>query len=147
VVRQKATSVVGFLLMGAVGASGGRVGCHVAHQAVARYGEHMTTLTTVRSTVESTAKSVADTVASTASTVAETVSGYVHKGVDFAEARLPEITYPAALPTPAEVVDRASAVVASLAAKLPFVDDAAPTAEPAPSKTAKATKATKKSAA
>jgi hypothetical protein len=111
----------------------------------------MTTLTTVRSTVESTAKSVADTVASTASTAAETVSGYVHKGVDFAEARLSEITYPAALPTPAEVVDRASALVASLAAKLPFVDDAAPTAEPAPAKTTtkatKAAKATKKSAA
>ena len=111
----------------------------------------MTETNSVTSSVTSVAKSVAGTVTSTASAVAESVTTYVHKGVALVEERLPDVSYPSSLPTPAEVVDRSSALVTSLVAKLPFVDDDTASEQPATAakatKSTKAAKTTKKSAA
>lgn len=109
----------------------------------------MTETNSVTSSVTSVATSVAGTVTATASAVAESVTTYVQKGVALVEERLPEVSYPASLPTPAEVVDRSSALVTSLVAKLPFVDDASeqPGTAAKATKSTKAAKTTKKSAA
>jgi hypothetical protein len=110
----------------------------------------MTETNSVTSSVTSVAKSVAGTVTSTASAVTESVTTYVQKGFALVEERLPEVSYPSSLPTPAEVVDRSSALVTSLVAKLPFVDDDTseqPGTAAEATKSTKATKTTKKSAA
>ena len=79
------------------------------------------------------------------------VVGYVQKGVDLAEDRLPKFTYPSSLPTPGEVLDsQYEFVTALLAAQYDLVKAVTSTVAPlvgAPVKAGKPTaKATKKAA-
>jgi hypothetical protein len=79
------------------------------------------------------------------------VVGYVQKGVDLAEERLPKLTYPSTLPTPSEVIDSQYEFVTSLlAAQYDLVKAVAATVAPlvaAPAKPAKpAAKSAKKAA-
>lgn len=83
------------------------------------------------------------------------VAGYVAKGVERVEGRLPELTYPAGVPTPIEVVEsqarfakqlidaNAAVVTAVLEAIAPV---AGFTAKKKAAKTTKSTKATAKAA-
>ena len=57
-------------------------------------------MSSILSTVEHYEDQVLDFVKKAKSPVVE----YVAKGVDFVDGRLPEVTYPASLPTPIEVV-------------------------------------------
>jgi hypothetical protein len=79
------------------------------------------------------------------------VVGYVQKGVDLAEERLPKFTYPSSLPTPSEVLDsQYEFVTALLAAQYDLAKAVASTVAPlvgAPVKAGQpAAKATKKAA-
>jgi hypothetical protein len=59
------------------------------------------------------------------------VVGYVQKGVDLAEERLPKFTYPSSLPTPSEVLDsQYEFVTALLAAQYDLVKAVASTVAP-----------------
>jgi hypothetical protein len=79
------------------------------------------------------------------------VVGYLQKGVDLAEDRLPKFTYPSSLPTPGEVLDsQYEFITALLAAQYDLVKALASTVAPlvgAPVEASKSTaKATKKAA-
>jgi hypothetical protein len=79
------------------------------------------------------------------------VVGYMQKGVDLAEERLPKFTYPSSLPTPGEVLDsQYEFITALLAAQYDLVKAVASTVAPlvgAPVEASKSTaKATKKAA-
>jgi hypothetical protein len=53
-------------------------------------------------------------VVDTVKSLKEPVVGYVSKGVEYAEGRVPEVTYPAILPTPVDVIDSQYDFVVSL---------------------------------
>jgi hypothetical protein len=79
------------------------------------------------------------------------VVGYVQKGVDLAEERLPKFTYPSSLPAPGEVLDsQYEFITALLAAQYDLIKAVASTVAPlvgAPVEVSKSTaKATKKAA-
>jgi hypothetical protein len=74
------------------------------------------------------------------------VVGYVQKGVDLAEERLPKFTYPSTLPTPGKVIDsQYEFVTALLAAQYDLVKAVAATVAPLVGVAAKATKSTARS--
>jgi hypothetical protein len=99
---------------------------------------------------------VTDTVIDAESKVVDTVRGfqgpvvgYVRKGVEFAEGRVPEVTYPDSLPKPGEILDSqfdflkslldaqhdlVKAIVETVA---PLAGASAPKAKPAPKTSAK----------
>jgi hypothetical protein len=58
-------------------------------------------MSTILSTVTDAESKVVETVRS----FQEPVVGYVRKGVELAESRVPEITYPDSLPKPGEILD------------------------------------------
>ena len=67
-------------------------------------------MTTFLTTVEGYEDQILDLVKKAKSPVVE----YVAKGVDFVDGRLPEVTYPAGLPTPIEVVKSQAAFAKKL---------------------------------
>jgi hypothetical protein len=107
----------------------------------------MTILTTVTDAITDAESKIVDAVRDAQGPVV----GYVQKGVDLAEERLPKFTYPSSLPTPSEVLDsQYEFLTALLAAQYDLVKAVASTAAPlvgVPVKTGKPTaKATKKAA-
>ncbi len=107
----------------------------------------MTLLTTVTDTIVDAESKVVDAVRD----LQAPVVGYVQKGVDLAEDRLPTFTYPSALPTPGKVIDsQYEFLTALLAAQYDLVKAVAATVAPlvgAPAKAPKpAAKSTKKAA-
>jgi hypothetical protein len=100
----------------------------------------LTAVTDVEARVVDTVKSLKDPVV-----------GYVSKGVEYAEGRVPQVTYPAALPEPVEVIDsQYEFVTALLAAQHDIVKAVAQTVAPlvgaGAKPKAKAAKATKTAA-
>jgi hypothetical protein len=67
-------------------------------------------MSTILSTVTDAESKVIETVRS----LQQPVVGYVRKGVELADGRLPEISYPSALPRPSEVLDSQFDFVKSL---------------------------------
>jgi hypothetical protein len=111
----------------------------------------MTILTTVTETVTETITDAESKVVDAVRDLQAPVVGYVQKGVDLAEERLPKFTYPSSLPTPGEVLDsQYEFIMALLAAQYDLVKAVASTVAPlvgAPVKAGKSTaKATKKAA-
>ena len=102
----------------------------------------MTNLTTVTDTIVDAESKVVDAVRD----LQAPVVGYVQKGVDLAEERLPKFTYPSTLPTPGKVLDSQYEFVTSLlAAQYDLVKAVATTVAPLVGAPAKATKPTAKS--
>ena len=102
----------------------------------------MTILTTVTDTITDAESKVVDAVRD----LQGPVVGYVQKGVDFAEERLPKLTYPSTLPTPGKVIDsQYEFLTALLAAEYDLVKAVAATVAPLVGVPAKATKSTAKS--
>ena len=66
------------------------------------------------STILQTVEGYEDQILKAVKDAKPTVVDYVAKGVDLAEGRLPEVTYPASLPTPIEVVESQTAFVKKL---------------------------------
>jgi hypothetical protein len=102
-------------------------------------------MSTILSTVTDAESKVVDTVRSFQGPVV----GYVRKGVELAESRVPEITYPESLPKPGEILDTqfdflkslldaqhdfAKAIVETVA---PLAGASAPKVKPAPKTSAK----------
>ena len=102
-------------------------------------------MSTILSTVTETESKVVETVRSFQGPVV----GYVRRGVELAESRVPEITYPESLPKPGEILDTqfdflkslldaqhdfVKAIVETVA---PLAGASAPKAKPAPKTSAK----------
>jgi hypothetical protein len=114
----------------------------------------VTILTNVTNVTDAITDAITDTESKVVDAVRDLqvpVVGYVQKGVDLAEERLPKFTYPSSLPTPGEVLDsQYEFLTALLAAQYDLVKAVTSTVAPlvgAPVKASKSTaKATKKAA-
>jgi hypothetical protein len=97
-------------------------------------------MSTILSTVTDAESKVVEAVRS----LQQPVVGYVRKGVELADGRLPEISYPASLPRPGEVLDTQVDFVKSLLdAQRDFVKAIVDTVAPLAGTEAKPAKKTK----